>query len=122
MLIPKSNVVNLMLKEEIVEAVRGGKFHIYPVETIDQGIEILTGQPAGERGADGTYPEGTVNWAVEKRLREFAKGLKAFRSEKETEAEKSDDADEPEAPEPTPPKEKGVENASHTVGCIPRIR
>ncbi len=104
-LIPKSNVVNLMLKEDIIEAVRGGKFHIYPVETIDQGIEILTGQPAGERGADGTYPEGTINWAIEKRLLEFAKGLKAFRSEKETEAEKLDDADEPQAPEPTPPQE-----------------
>ena len=95
-----------MLKAEIVEAVQEGKFHIYPVDTIDQGIEILTGVPAGERGEDGTYPEGSVNWAVEKRLAEFAEGLKAFRSEKETEAEKSEDEEEePTKPDPTPAKE-----------------
>jgi lon-related putative ATP-dependent protease len=102
-LIPESNIRNLMLKEEIIAAVRDGKFHIYPVKTIDQGIEILTGKSAGERDAAGGYPEGSVNWAVEKRLRQFAEGLRAFREEKEKEREKSQDGEAPKPPEPTPP-------------------
>ncbi len=102
-LIPRTNIKNLMLKAEIVEAVRAGKFHIYPVETIDVGIEILTGVPAGARDEDGNYPAGTVNWAVEKRLNQFAAGWKAFQSDKETAAEKSDNEEETNIPEP--PKE-----------------
>ncbi len=75
-LIPKSNVQNLMLREDIVEAVRAKKFHIWAVSTIDEGIEILTGVSAGERGRDGKFPEGTVNYLVDQRLREFAECLK----------------------------------------------
>ncbi len=75
-LIPKSNVQNLMLREDVVEAVRAKKFHIWAVSTIDEGIEILTGVPAGERGRDGKFPEGTVNYLVDRRLREFAECLK----------------------------------------------
>jgi len=71
-LIPKSNVRHLMLRQDVVEAARAGKFHIYPVETIDQGIEILTGVPAGERGADGKFPESSVNQKVEARLMQLA--------------------------------------------------
>ncbi|MDI6719043.1 MAG: ATP-binding protein [Methanomicrobiales archaeon] len=77
-LIPESNVQNLMLKEEIVEAARAGKFRIYPVKTIDEGIEVLTGVPAGERQADGSYPEGTVNYRVDRRLKEMAETLKEY--------------------------------------------
>jgi len=72
-LIPARNVQNLMLREDVVEAVREGKFHIWPVETIDQGITFLTGVEAGEPQEDGTYPEGTVNQIVAKRLAELAK-------------------------------------------------
>ena len=71
-MIPAVNIKNLMLREEIVEAVDQGKFHIYPVRSIDDGIEILTGKPSGEAGEDGVYPEGTVNRAVSDRLTEFA--------------------------------------------------
>jgi predicted ATP-dependent protease len=71
-MIPASNVQNLMLKEEVVRAGETGKFAIYPVRTIDEGIGFLTGMPAGERQADGSYPEGTVNYLVDKRLREMA--------------------------------------------------
>ena len=78
-LIPKSNVKNLMLKQELVRAVQENKFHIYPVETIDQGIEILTGVEAGSQDKDGKYPEGTVNRAVNDRLAEFAKCWKSYR-------------------------------------------
>ncbi len=77
-MIPKSNEQNLMLKEEIVEAVKEGKFHIYSVKTIDEGIEILTGVKAGERQEDGTFEEGTVNYRVDKRLREMAEKLREF--------------------------------------------
>jgi lon-related putative ATP-dependent protease len=77
-LIPASNVQNLMLKEEILEAAKAGKFRIYPVRTIDEGIEVLTGVPAGTRREDGTYEEGTVNYLVDRRLREMAETLKGF--------------------------------------------
>jgi lon-related putative ATP-dependent protease len=77
-MIPESNVQNLMLKEEIVDAVREGKFHIISVKTIDEGIEVLTGVKAGEKKKDGTFDEGTVNYRVDKRLRQMAEKLREF--------------------------------------------
>ncbi len=77
-MMPESNVQNLMLKEEIVEAVKEGKFHIFSVKTIDEGIEVLTGVRAGEKQKDGTFEEGTVNYKVDKRLRQMAERLKEF--------------------------------------------
>lgn len=77
-MVPESNVQNLMLKEEIVEAVGKGKFHIFSVKTIDEGIEVLTGTRAGERLKDRTFEEGTVNYSVEKRLMQMAEKLKEF--------------------------------------------
>jgi lon-related putative ATP-dependent protease len=67
-LIPKSNVPNLMLGPRVREAIRGGRFHIIPVALIDEGISLLTGRPAGNLGADGTYPKGTINRMVVDRL------------------------------------------------------
>jgi len=77
-MIPYQNIRNLMLREDIVKAVHDGQFHIYAVKTIDEGIEVLTGVPAGERKADGTYPEDTVNYLVDKRLRKLADGVKEY--------------------------------------------
>jgi lon-related putative ATP-dependent protease len=77
-LIPHTNVRNLMLRQPVVEAVKAGQFHIYPVETIDQGIEILTGMPAGSSDANGDYPEGSVNGLVQDRLRSFARRWLTF--------------------------------------------
>ena len=77
-IIPESNAQNLMLKEEVVEAVKARKFHIYPVKTIDEGIEALTGVKAGIRRPDGTFEEETVNHLVDKRLREIAQKLREF--------------------------------------------
>jgi predicted ATP-dependent protease len=91
-LIPATNVRHLMLKEEVVEAVRAGRFHIWSVATIDQGIEILTGVPAGERGADGRYPEGTINFLVDKRLEEFGESMKKFSATHEKEEKKEAEA------------------------------
>jgi len=71
-LIPASNVKNLMLRHDVVEAVGNGRFHVYPVETIDQGIELLTGFAAGERNDKGDYPYSTVNYLVQRRLKEMA--------------------------------------------------
>jgi lon-related putative ATP-dependent protease len=79
-LIPESNIQNLMLKEDIVDAVKAGKFHIYSAKTIDEGIEVLTGVKAGERRQDGTFEEETVNYRVDKQLREMAEKLKEFLS------------------------------------------
>ena len=77
-LIPASNVRHLMLRQDVVDAVAAGKFHVYPVETVDQGIEILTGIPAGTCDADGNYPEGSVNFLVGSRLSELAQKRQAF--------------------------------------------
>jgi lon-related putative ATP-dependent protease len=77
-MIPASNVQNLMLKEEILEAAEAGKFTIYAATTIDEGIGFLTGVPAGERQADGTYKEGTVNYLVNKRLQEMADTVRQY--------------------------------------------
>ena len=77
-LIPASNVKHLMLRHDVVQAVADGQFHVYPVETIDQGVEILTGIPAGERDSSGQFPEGTLNRRVEARLMELAEKRKQF--------------------------------------------
>jgi lon-related putative ATP-dependent protease len=82
-MIPIQNVENLMLKSEVIEAVKAGKFSIYPVRTINEGIEVLTGVEAGERRADGTFPEGTINYLVNERLAQMADTLKSFETEEE---------------------------------------
>lgn len=77
-LIPASNQKHLMLRRDVVKAAHEGLFHIYPVETIAQGIELLTGMPTGERGVDGKFPMGTINDLVEKTLLRFANSRRAF--------------------------------------------
>jgi predicted ATP-dependent protease len=84
-LIPQQNLRNLMLREEVVDAVKQGQFHIYSARTVDEGIEVLTGVSAGERQQDGTYPEGTVNYLVDKRLKEMAERLKGFYAQEKKE-------------------------------------
>ncbi len=77
-LIPRSNVQHLMLREDVVEAVRHGQFAVHPVATIDEGIEILTGVKAGERGPEGRFPAGTINRLVEDKLKSFAERARNF--------------------------------------------
>ncbi|MEW6586907.1 MAG: ATP-binding protein [Nitrospirota bacterium] len=88
-IIPKRNVKNLMVKSEVVEAVREGKFAIYPIDKVDEGLEIMTDMPVGELQPDGTYPEGTVNLLVVKRLVEISEALEK-KKEKEKEEEKEE--------------------------------
>ena len=93
--LPESNVENLMLKESVVEAIRQGKFHLWPVRTIDEGIEVLTGVKAGDRQADGSFEAESVNSRVDQRLREMAETLQRFGKEeghKATEADNTNDA------------------------------
>lgn len=77
-LIPASNIRNLMLRRDVVEAVAAEQFHVYPVATVDQGIEVLTGVPAGQRDAAGQFPAGSINYVVERRLSDFADRARAF--------------------------------------------
>jgi len=82
-MIPESNVKDLMLRKDVVESVRKGEFHIYSVRTIDEGMEILTGIPAGVKQDDGTYPAGSINDLVDKKLNALAEGLKKFAGEED---------------------------------------
>jgi len=77
-IIPSANVHSLMLREDVVEAIRAGQFHVYAVSTIDEGIELLTGVPAGREGADGAFPDGTVNQRIGQTLREFSERMRGF--------------------------------------------
>ena len=72
-IIPKQNVRNLNLSDEVVQAVKAGKFHIYAITTIDEGIELLTGVPAGSKDENGNFPAGTINYLVYQKLKKYAK-------------------------------------------------
>ena len=72
-MIPVQNVDNLQLSDEIVSAVKDGLFHVYAVSTIEEGIEVLTGVPAGKKDKNGHFPAGTVNYLVYEKLKKYAK-------------------------------------------------
>ncbi|MFN2227958.1 MAG: Lon-insertion domain-containing protein, partial [Anaerolineae bacterium] len=86
-LIPVSNVQHLMLRQDVLDAAQEDRFHIYAVETINQGIELLTGMPAGERDDEGHFPEGTINHRVEQRLVELAQKRREFAQSEEGQAQ-----------------------------------
>jgi glycosyltransferase involved in cell wall biosynthesis len=88
-LIPGANVQHLMLREEVVEAVRQGQFRVHCVTTIDEGIEILTGVAAGQREKDGKFPKDSINGRVEARLRSFAMARHEFLSRNDTDRSNS---------------------------------
>ena len=88
--IPATNVENLVLRREVRDAIAQGNFHIYPVERVDEAIGLLTDRQAGERGADGQYQEGTVNALVEARLKSLAQVRKDFNAP--SPAQESEDA------------------------------
>ncbi len=92
-IIPHQNVQNLMLRNEVIEAVKQGTFHIYPVKTIDEGIEILTSIKAGKRKTDGTFEEDTVNHAVDEELKRLARSWKTFADTRDKEKESKEEKD-----------------------------
>ncbi|MCC6223669.1 MAG: AAA family ATPase [Thermoleophilia bacterium] len=79
-IVPRANAEHLMLADEVVDAVSEGRFHVWAVATVDEGLELLTGRAAGERGSDGAFPEGTVHRLVEDRLRAYSERLRDFGS------------------------------------------
>jgi lon-related putative ATP-dependent protease len=82
-IIPAKNVADLMLPEEVLEAVEAGKFHIWAVDRAEEGLEILTGMPAGEPDESGAYPEGTLFHLAQERLRDLRASLKEEKEEEE---------------------------------------
>ncbi|MDQ7784316.1 MAG: ATP-binding protein [Desulfomonilaceae bacterium] len=77
-MIPQRNVQDLMLEPEVIEEVKKGNFHVWAVDHVDEGIELLTGMPAGTPDDEGNYPEGTINYLVDTRLEELSRGIKEF--------------------------------------------
>jgi lon-related putative ATP-dependent protease len=86
-IVPARNAVNLMLRADVCQAIAEGQFHIYPIDSIDEGIEILTAWPAGEIDEEGLYPEDSVHGRVQERLEEIADNLR------ESEEEEDEDKD-----------------------------
>jgi len=102
-LIPASNVKHLMLRADVVEAAEKGLFHVWPIGTVDEAVELLTGVPAGEREADGRYPEGSVNRRVDDRLAAFAEKARSFGKGGSATTNEAKAAEAPKPPEPKPP-------------------
>ena len=90
-LIPQANVKYLMLRDEVVEAVSAGRFNIYPIETIEAGIEVLTGLPAGKMDEQGDFPDGTINQRVVARLEKMAETQRAFSQAAKEESDESNE-------------------------------
>ena len=84
-IIPKDNIKNLVLREDVIDAVREGKFTIYAVGTIDEGIELLTGTDAGKPSIDGSYPDGTVHGLIERHFEKLANMTGKLSTQDETE-------------------------------------
>ena len=88
-MIPESNTKDLMLRKDLLEAVNKGKFHVYSVKTVDEGIEILTDKKAGVQKADGSYPKGTINYLVNERLKGLAEGYEKFGEKEKKQTKRS---------------------------------
>ena len=103
-LIPAANIPHLTLRRDVVDAVREGRFHVYAVETIDQGVELLTGSPAGEPDDEGNYPSGSINYLVDNRLREMLEDKEGTEEpEEETDSSSTVSLASPESESPFEP-------------------
>ena len=87
-IIPRSNVNDLMLKQEVIDAVKKGKFAVYPVQTIEEGVELLMGVPAGKRNKKGEYPANTVFGKADRKLKEYAELIRDFAGEEKKKEKK----------------------------------
>jgi lon-related putative ATP-dependent protease len=93
-IIPARNAKNLMLKSDVIEAVKNGKFFIYPMQKADEGLELITGVPVGKLQDDGTYPEGTINYLVVKRLTEISESMEKKKQQEEEKEENQEKKEE----------------------------
>ena len=91
-LIPADNVKHLMLRSDVVEAARNGQFSIYPVGTVDEAVALLTGVVAGQRDAEGNFPEESINGRVERRLIELAELRREFDQPRKGDAESDEES------------------------------
>lgn len=91
-IIPARNIKNLMLKNNVVEAVKENKFFIYPIHRVEEGLKIITGKDVGELRKDGTYPEGTLNSLIVKRLNEISEAVKEKKDKREKKVKKQEDS------------------------------
>ncbi len=105
-IIPQQNVDNLMLKDEVIEAVAAGDFHIYAIESVDEGLRLLTGENPGELQEDGTYPEGTLHHKVKEKLGRWSKSLSRAEAEKVVEKKGKTPESEEDIPDPDPIPDK----------------
>ena len=112
-IIPESNSRHLSLREDVVQAVRDGRFHIYPVKTIDEGISVLTGREAGAKDEAEQYPEGSVNFLVNQRLDELSEEWKKRGGEADEEEAEGPTEGEEDEEEPSEPPEDGPSAAAH---------
>jgi len=97
--IPEANIKDLMLKKEVIEAVEKGRFHVYAITEIEEGLEILTGKKAGRKKKDGSYPQNSLNARIEKRLRQMNTILReAGSKEKDDENYPTDHKEDPVSP------------------------
>ncbi len=87
-IIPRRNIKNLMIKKDLVDAIKDGRFTVYPINRVEEGLEILTGMSAGDLKEDGTYPEGTINYLVAKRLAEISEAIEKKKEEEKEKEEK----------------------------------
>ena len=78
-IIPIQNVINLSLSDEVIESVKNKEFHIYAISTIEEGIEILTGVPAGRKDALGNFPAGSINYLAYEKLKKYSKAVAALK-------------------------------------------
>jgi lon-related putative ATP-dependent protease len=103
--IPAANVRHLMLRADVVEAAAAGRFHVWPVATVDEAVELLTGVPAGERDASGLWAEGSVNRMVDERLAALAEKARSFgRTPTAANDTRAAEAKKPSEPPPAPPE------------------
>ena len=82
-LIPHSNIKNLMLKDEVIKEVEAENFSIYGIKTIDEGIEVLTDKKSGKRGKTGKFPKDTINFLIDERIKDFTEKFNALSGKKD---------------------------------------
>jgi len=97
-IIPRRNIGDLMLDSEVVEAVKNETFHVWAVDHVDEGIELLTGVPAGSPDDEGNYPEGTINFLVNQRLDELSRGMREYETSSDDDEKKEEACSECPAP------------------------